>query len=106
MTISDTGSVSTGSIFLTGFCKERHKHLNVSFSIGFLQKMPSMLLQVCLVDFQMGKLLYFGNVAPVSLDTTHIITPVDKIILCKYGTTRCPLILDIHMSHVMRKYVL
>ena len=32
----------------------------------------------------MGKLLHFGNVAPFSLDTTHIITPDDK--LCKHGT--------------------
>ena len=45
--------------------------------------MPSILLQVGLVDFQMDTLLNFGNVAPFSLDTTHIITPDDKI--CKHG---------------------
>ena len=76
--------MSTGSSFLVGFCKERHKDINVSLSLKSLQKMPSILLQVGLVDFQMGKLLHFGNVAPFSLDTTHIITPAGKI--CKHGT--------------------
>ena len=32
----------------------------------------------------MGQLLHFGNVAPFSLNTTHIITPAVKI--CKHGT--------------------
>ena len=39
--------------------------------------MPSILLQVGQVDLQMGKLLYFGNVAPFILDTCT--TPADKI---------------------------
>ena len=46
--------------------------------------MPSILLQVGLIDFQIGKRLHFGNVALFSLNTTHIITPADKI--CKHGT--------------------
>ena len=46
--------------------------------------MSSILLQVGLVDFQMGKPLHFGNVAPFSLITTHVITSADKI--CKHGT--------------------
>ena len=83
VTISDTGSMSTRSSFFVGFCKERHKDINVSLSLKSLLKMPSILLQVGLVDFQMGKLLHFGNVAPFSLDTTHIIPPDDKI--CKHG---------------------
>ena len=44
-----------------------------------LQKMSSIVLLEGLVDFQMGKLLHFGNVALFSLDTKHIITPADKI---------------------------
>ena len=84
MTISDTGSMSTGSSFLVDFCKERHQDINVLLPLKSLQKMPSILLQVGLADFQMGKPLHFGNVAPFSLNTTHIITPADKI--CKHGT--------------------
>ena len=84
MTISDTGSMSTGSFCLVSFYKERHKDINVSLSLKSLPKMPSILLQAGLVDFQMGKRLHFGNVAPFSLDTTHIITPAYKI--CKHGT--------------------
>ena len=77
MTISDTGSMSTGSSFLVGFRKKRHKDINVLLPLKSLQKMPSILLQVGLVDFQMGKLLHFGNVAPFSLNTTQIISPDD-----------------------------
>ena len=66
--------------------------------------MSSVLLQVALVDFQIGKLLHFGNVASFSLATPRIITPGDKI--CTYWTMQCPLILDIHMSHVTKTPVL
>ena len=105
MTISDTGSMATGRSFLVCFCKERHKDINVSLSLKSLQNMPSISLQVGLVDFQMGNLLHFGNVAPFSLDTTHtLIAPANKI--CKYVSMQCSLILDIHMSHAMRKPVL
>ena len=45
--------------------------------------MTSILLQIGLVDFQMGKRLDFENVVSFSLDTTRIITPADKIF--KYG---------------------
>ena len=76
--------MSTEVFFLVGFCKERHKDINVLLSLKSLQKMPSILLQVGLVDLQMSKLLHFGDVAPFSLDTTHILTPADKI--CKHGT--------------------
>ena len=76
--------MSTGSSFLVGFCKEMHKDINVSLSLKSLHKMPSIILQVGLVDFQMGKLLHFGNVALFSLDTAHIMTPADKT--CQHGT--------------------
>ena len=76
--------MSTGSSFPVDFCKERHGDIIFSLSLKSLQKMALILLQVGLDDFQMGKLLHFGNVAPFSLDTTHIITPADKI--CKHET--------------------
>ena len=62
MTISDSGSM----FFRDGFCKERHKDINVLLPLKSVQKMPSISLQVDLVDFQMGKLLHFGNVVPFS----------------------------------------
>ena len=83
--------MSTGSSFLVGFCKERHKDINVLLPVKSLQKMSSILLQVGLIDFQMGKLLYFGNGAPFSLTTTQIITPADKI--CKHGTCHAKIFL-------------
>ena len=60
-----------------------HKDIYGLLPLKSLQKMPSILLQVGLIDFQIGKRLHFGNVALFSLNTTHI-TPADKI--CKHGT--------------------